>query len=74
MGEHDDENGGGPGISLGTRYYFREKYQGLFLGARLDLWLMEIDWQDEIPNAEPEQGTTGEGPISLLGFTLNKKF
>jgi hypothetical protein len=117
LGEHDDENGGGPGISLGTRYYFREKYQGLFLGARLDLWLMEIDWQDEIPNAEPEQGTSnitvvqpmveggytfllgaggwsltakvslgfeinvqtsgeevGEGSISLLGVTLNKRF
>ena len=117
LGEHDDETGGGPGLSFGARYYFRENYQGLFLGFRSDLWLMDIDWEDEIPNAEPEMGTTditvvqpmaeggytflfgqggwsvslkvslgfevnvktkgeevGEGPISLLGLTLNKRF
>ena len=117
LGEHDEEKGGGPGISLGTRYYFKEMYGGIFIGLRSDLWFLNIDWEDEVPDSDPRTGTTditvlqpmgeggyafilkkhnlslslyislgfeinvrttgeavGEGPISLLGFTFDKRF
>jgi len=48
-GKHDDEQGGGPGFSLGYRYYIPVRPHGLFVGARTDLWHMKIDWK---------QGTT----------------
>ena len=74
LGEHDEENGGGLGISLGTRYYFKETYRGIFIGLRSDLWFLSIDWEDEIPNSDPRAGTTditvlqpmGEGGYTFL--------
>ena len=117
LGEHDDERGGGPGASLGARYYFKEQYQGFFLGLRSDLWFMEIDWITERIGDEDLTGSTditvlqplveggytfllgeggwtitpkislgyeinvktrgeevGEGAISLLGVTVNRRF
>lgn len=47
FGEHDNEEGGGPGFSLGYRYYIKDELDGFFLGARTNLWFMEIDWRDE---------------------------
>lgn len=44
-GKHDNEEGGGPGFSLGYRYYFLVRPHGFFLGARSDLWHMNIDWK-----------------------------
>lgn len=49
FGEHDNERGGGAGFGLGYRYYLKDKLSGLFLGARTDLWLMDIDWTDRRP-------------------------
>jgi hypothetical protein len=46
FGEHDNEEGGGPGATLGYRYTFRESGDGWFVGARTDLWLLDIDWKD----------------------------
>jgi hypothetical protein len=53
---NDLENGGGFGATLGYRYYFGDSNNGLYLGARTDLWALTIDWEDaaQIPNA----GTT----------------
>jgi hypothetical protein len=48
-GKHDNEEGGGPGFSLGYRYYFLVRPHGFFLGARGDVWHLNIDWR---------QGTT----------------
>ncbi|MBK5272400.1 MAG: hypothetical protein JJE22_15450 [Bacteroidia bacterium] len=44
-GKHDDEEGGGPGFSLGYRYYFLVRPHGFFLGARSDIWHLNIDWK-----------------------------
>lgn len=44
-GKHDNEEGGGPGISLGYRYYFLVRPHGFFLGARADYWRLSIDWR-----------------------------
>jgi len=45
-GEHDQEDGGGLGFSLG--YKFREVFGTKFTAElRSDLWFMNIDWEDE---------------------------
>lgn len=45
-GEHDNEEGRGPGFSLG---FIRKNIftDNLNLHIRSDLWFMEIDWEDE---------------------------
>lgn len=48
-GNHDNEEGSGPGASLGYRYYFLVRPHGFFLGARAEAWRLTVDWQ---------QGTT----------------
>jgi len=56
--EHDDEQGGGPGISAGYRYYFsKSKLEGLFIAARVGWWFMNIDWQ-ETRNGIEQNGST----------------
>ncbi|MFT5155629.1 MAG: hypothetical protein ACI83I_000160 [Bacteroidia bacterium] len=45
-GYNDDEKGGGIGISLGYRYYFKQECSGFYLGSRLDWWNMKVDWID----------------------------
>lgn len=47
-GLHDNEEGGGPGFSLGYRYYFLVRPHGFFLGARTDVWHLSIDWKKGI--------------------------
>ena len=55
FGEHDNEEGGGPGFGLAFRRYLDARYEGLHFGVRTDLWLLEIDWEDDAP---PRTGTT----------------
>ncbi len=50
FGEHDDETGGGPGLGVSGRHYFGEEHAGWFAGGRLDLWLLDIDWEDDSPS------------------------
>jgi hypothetical protein len=44
-GKHEAEEGGGPGISLGYRYYFKVRPYGFFIGAGTDLWHLKINWR-----------------------------
>jgi hypothetical protein len=62
LGKHDNEEGGGPGFSLGYRYYFLVRPHGFFLGARSDVWHLNIDWR---------QGTTfGNSKVWVVQPTL----
>ena len=56
FGVHDSEIGGGFGGSLGYRYYFRAPRRGLYLGARIDLWNNDIDWEDNIGQSDELRG------------------
>ena len=47
-GLHANEEGGGPGFSLGYRYYFLVRPHGFFLGAHADVWRLSIDWRGTI--------------------------
>ncbi|MFV1883820.1 MAG: hypothetical protein ACMZ7B_04990 [Balneola sp.] len=79
-GEHDNEEGGGPGLSLGIerRGFLTEN---LSVHARADLWFMEIDWRDlysgpALCGATPCPDETGETSITVfqptigLGYTI----
>lgn len=46
-GEHDREDGSGFGGGLGYRHYFGEHFDRWFVGARVDLWSLAIDWEDQ---------------------------
>ena len=58
FGEHDDEEGGGPGFGVGWRRNLSpDADQGWLFGGRVDLFFLEIDWMDD-PPATPASGTT----------------
>lgn len=50
-GEHDDESGWGLGGGVGWRRTLGPGFHsaGWHVGARLDLWALEIDWRDPGP-------------------------
>ena len=56
FGEHDDESGSGFGVGVGWRRAMSTTLDddGWMIGARVDVWSLEIDWEDD-PNRE---GTT----------------
>lgn len=59
FGEHDDEEGDGPGLGIGYRHRLSEDPAGWLLGARLDAWALEIDWEDDPSGGMPRRrGTT----------------
>lgn len=55
-GEHDDESGSGVGVGLGWRHALTESIEttGWLIGARADIWSLEIDWKEP----GPRTGTT----------------
>ena len=59
FGKHSNEEGGGPGVSAGYRYYIPgQKFQGFFLEARSDIWFMTINWEDRVGGIPIRSGTT----------------
>ncbi len=63
FGEHDNEEGGGPGFSVGYRYYFNKEQSGFFLSARVGFWLMHIDWWDQVNPNSKDEGKTFIGVV-----------
>lgn len=70
FGEHDNEEGGGPGFSVGYRYYTGDELDGLFFGVRANLWFMEIDWRDENPARTGTTDITVLQPTAEAGYNL----
>lgn len=74
FGDHDDETGGGPGFSGGWRRYFGEDHSGWMLGARTDVWFLDIDWVDRPGGAGERRGNTDVvvlQPTVLGGYRWN---
>ena len=72
-GEHTDERGGGPGLTIGYDLLPSVSHRWI-VGARADLWFNEIDWYD----LDDQGSTTGRGttnvtvfqPTLLIGYRL----
>lgn len=72
QGVHEDERGDGYGFSIGYKYYIKNRFRGLFLGARNDIWFNELDWQDNIDTPDLVSGTsiiTVLQPTVEVGYT-----
>jgi len=54
FGEHEDEHGGGPGLGLAAWRWSEAWRAGWGIGARLDLWWLDIDWQEGDRRGETE--------------------
>ena len=70
FGVQESDKGGGFGLTLGYRYYFKSNKRKWFLGARSDVWFNEIDWFD---NREDEMraGVTNIvvlQPTAIIGY------
>lgn len=73
FGEHDNEEGGGPGFSVGYRYHFKDNLEDLFIGARTDIWFLDIDWRDDQPLRTGSTDITIIQPTLETGYDLLKR-
>ena len=63
-GEHDEEDGGGPGLGVGFHRVLRPELDGGWLvGGRLDLWWLDVDWEED-------SGSSGSTDVVVLQPTL----
>ena len=69
FGEHDNEEGRGPGFGLAFRRYLGALYEGVHLGARADLWFLEIDWEDDAPRRSGTTDIVVLQPTAQAGYT-----
>ena len=68
FGEHDNEEGGGPGLGLAIRHFFEPDYSGWQIGLRVDLWFMEIDWRDDQRDLDGTTDITVLQPTAQGGY------
>jgi hypothetical protein len=66
-GVHEDERGGGVGVSAGYRRFLRTDFSGFFFGGRSDFWYNRLDWKDNI--GKPNE-LTGESKVFVLQPTI----
>ena len=57
-GEHDDEHGGGVGVGLGGRRYWRPGLRGWHMGGAVEFWRLQIDWR--------HGGRRGQSRVAVL--------
>lgn len=67
-GEHDEEKGQAWGGTIGYRYYFRPFPHKFFIGARTDLWRMNIDWKQGNQTGQTKTWTLQ--PTLEIGYTF----
>ena len=67
-GEKEIETGSGWGGALGYRYYFKPFPHKLFIGAKADIYKMEINWADGILTGQSRTWTVQ--PVLEIGYTL----
>ena len=67
-GEHDDESGWGFGAGVRGLYHFSGSKDGLFAGARLDLFQLYLDWEDEADDDTPSR--SGSSDVLMIQPTL----
>jgi hypothetical protein len=69
FGEHDNEEGGGPGFGFAVRRYLEERYNGFHIGVRTDLWFLAIDWEDNAPPRSDRTNVVVLQPTAQAGYS-----
>lgn len=64
FGEHDSEEGNGPGFTIAYKRFLNAGFKGWYAEARMGMWFLDIDWQDNLP------ATSGNTDISVFQPTL----
>ena len=64
-GVHDVEHGGGPGVSVGYRYYIRWGLKRYFVGGNVGLWYNRAQWKD---NEDTPKETSGNSNLLTLHY------
>lgn len=64
FGEHDSEEGNGPGFTFAYKRYLRTAFKGWYAEGRMGMWFLDIDWRDNTPSA------SGNTDISVIQPTL----
>jgi len=72
FGEHDDESGSGFGGGIGWRRLLADQGpgDGWVLGARMDFWQLDVDWEDRNPTARGNTETLVVQPTLEAGVQL----
>jgi len=68
LGKHDDERGGGAGLSIGFRKYLKEAGNGFLYGIRSDIWFNSVDWTNNSPMISGNTKVTVLQPSANLGY------
>lgn len=69
FGEHENEEGGGPGFGIGWRHYFTPQHDSWHVGVRADFWFLDIDWQDGDGSRQGTTAITVLQPTVQAGYT-----
>ncbi len=75
FGEHDSEEGNGPGFTVAYKRYLRTGFKGWYAEGRVGMWFLDIDWRDDTPIARGNTDISVLQPTLGIGydFPLNKK-
>lgn len=75
FGEHDSEEGNGPGFTFAYKRYVRNGFKGWYAEGRVGMWFLDIDWRDNTPAASGNTDISVLQPTLGIGydFALNKE-
>ncbi|GAB5523828.1 MAG: hypothetical protein Roseis2KO_17000 [Roseivirga sp.] len=75
FGEHDSEEGNGPGFTFAYKRYLRNGFKGWYAEGRVGMWFLDIDWRDNTPAASGSTDISVLQPTLGIGydFALNKE-
>ncbi len=68
FGEHDKENGSGPGFTLAYKHYLKPDRYGWFAEVRMGTWFLDIDWQDNSPLRTGNSDISVFQPTAGIGY------
>jgi len=68
FGEHDDERGGGPGLGVLVTARLGDRPSGFYLGGRIDVWWLDVDWTDRSPARTGRTAITVVQPTARGGY------
>ena len=67
-GENDSETGSGFGGGIDVSWFFLQERPALWVGARVDVWALTIDWRNDSPPASGDSRIVVLQPTARVGF------
>ncbi len=67
-GENDSETGSGFGGGIDVSWFFVQERPAVWVGARVDLWALTIDWRNDSPPSSGDSRIAVLQPTARAGF------